>query len=62
MLAAVDNRRLGMLCARRRAMGETGWLPSLLADALASAIASADPGERPFRHPADWGAFTYLGS
>lgn len=58
-LAAIDNRQLSALCARRQHGGET-WLPIPLAESLAPDVASAD-SDQPFRHPADWGAFTYLG-
>jgi CHAT domain-containing protein len=62
-LADLDNAHLARLCSERltAAADSPGWLPSQLAVALAPHAAAADPADRPFRHPADWGAFTYLG-
>jgi hypothetical protein len=58
-LATIDNRQLSSLCKRRQGSEET-WLPILLAESLVPDVPSAD-SDQPFRHPADWGAFTYLG-
>lgn len=58
-LATTDNEQLSTLCARRQ-RGEETWLPAALAESLAPEVASAD-SDQPFRHPIDWGAFTYLG-
>lgn len=58
-LAAIDNERLAILCTRRQ-HGQETWLPAALAQSLAPDVTSAD-SDQPFRHPIDWGAFTYLG-
>ena len=58
-LATIDNEQLSTLCARRL-HGEETWLPAALAEYLAPDVTSAD-SDQPFRHPIDWGAFTYLG-
>jgi CHAT domain-containing protein len=62
-LAGLDNARLARLCTERLngTADDLDWLPAQLATALARHERGADPAERPFRHPADWGAFTYLG-
>jgi CHAT domain-containing protein len=38
------------------------WLPKGLAVRLTALLGDADPADRPFRHPVDWAAFTYLGA
>ena len=58
-LATTGNEQLSTLCTRRQ-RGEETWLPAALAESLAPEVASAD-SDQPFRHPIDWGAFTYLG-
>jgi CHAT domain-containing protein len=61
-LAGVDNAELASMCRDRLDdPASAGWLPVGLAAALAPHTSAADPSERPFQHPADWGAFTYLG-
>lgn len=58
-LATTSNKQLSVLCTRRQ-RGEETWLPPALAESLAPEVASAD-SDQPFRHPVDWGPFTYLG-
>jgi hypothetical protein len=36
-------------------------LPPPVAERLAVLLDGAPPDERPFSHPVDWAAFTYLG-
>jgi len=62
-LANLDNEHLSQLCADRltRSAGTAEWLPEAIASALRAHANAADPADHPFRHAADWGAFTYLG-
>jgi hypothetical protein len=62
-LAGVDNAALARLCAEscRQVRDDEVWMPALVARQLGPAVAAAEPATRPFHHPADWGAFSYLG-
>lgn len=62
-LADLDNEQAARLCADRLAhpSGSAAWLPRAIAATLGVQASVADPADHPFRHPTDWGAFTYLG-
>ena len=57
----VDNAALSAI-AGPGAPDEAGWLPAGLAARIVAETNDADPAVRPFRHPVDWAAFTYLGA
>lgn len=62
-LSRSSNAQLQTLARQaQHSAREADWLPQALATALIDATHGAEPDVHPFGHPADWGAFTYLGA